>query len=173
MGSPLKLKFANHFIIYQKRYQKRYQRRFGLGRLHSELWAWGVKTSLWHFINVIMAGYVYFLLGAIYSIKTSHIVLKWCSQNVAQLLEKASVSSLHDIFVGPFWDDVFFKKIIQRWKVSFSIKIFRLHEQFEAVDHRKTFMVILFEIKNYPYTPIFSLVGVGVGEISDWNFWKL
>ena len=102
VGSPLKLKFANHFIIYQKRYQKRYQRRFGLGRLHSELWAWGVKTSLWHFINVIMAGYVYFLLGAIYSIKTSHIVLKWCSQNVAQLLEKASVSSLHDIFVGPF-----------------------------------------------------------------------
>ena len=34
----------------------------------------------------------------------------------------------------------------------------------------KTFMVILFEIKNNPYTPIFSLVGVGVGEISDRNF---
>ena len=30
----------------------------------------------------------------------------------------------------------------------------------------KTFMVILFEIKNNPYTPIFSLVGVGLGEIS-------
>jgi len=31
----------------------------------------------------------------------------------------------------------------------------------------KTFTVILFEIKNNPYTAIFSLVGVGVGEISD------
>ena len=34
-------------------------------------------------------------------------------------------------------------------------------------------MVILFEIKNNPYTPIFGLIGVGVGEISDWNFWNL
>ena len=31
----------------------------------------------------------------------------------------------------------------------------------------KNFMAILFEIKNNPYTPIFSLVGVGVGGISD------
>ena len=28
-------------------------------------------------------------------------------------------------------------------------------------------MAILFGIKNNPYTPIFSRVGVGVGEISD------
>ena len=38
MGSPFKLKFANHFIIYQKR-------PFGPGRLHSELWAWGVNLT--------------------------------------------------------------------------------------------------------------------------------
>ena len=31
----------------------------------------------------------------------------------------------------------------------------------------KNFLAILFEIKNYPYTPIFSLVGVCVGGISD------
>ena len=31
----------------------------------------------------------------------------------------------------------------------------------------KKFMAILFGIKNNPYTPIFSLVGVGVGGISD------
>ena len=34
----------------------------------------------------------------------------------------------------------------------------------------KTFTAILFEIKNNPYTPIFSLVGVSVGEISEYNF---
>ena len=31
-------------------------------------------------------------------------------------------------------------------------------------------MAILFEIKNNPYTPIFSLVGQAI-TISDWNFW--
>ena len=41
MGGPLKLKFANHFIIYQKR---PFRGRFGTGRLHSVLWAWGVKS---------------------------------------------------------------------------------------------------------------------------------
>ena len=40
MGGSLKLKFANHFIIYQKR---PFKGRFGTGRLHSELWDWGVK----------------------------------------------------------------------------------------------------------------------------------
>ena len=42
MGGPLKLQFANHFIIYQKR---PFRGRFGPGRLHSELWAWGVKPK--------------------------------------------------------------------------------------------------------------------------------
>ena len=42
MGGPLKLEFANHFIIYQKR---PFREHFGTGRLHSELWAWGVKTT--------------------------------------------------------------------------------------------------------------------------------
>ena len=32
-------------------------------------------------------------------------------------------------------------------------------------------LAILFGVKNNPYAPIFSLVGVG--EISEWNFWKL
>ena len=40
MGGPFTLQFANHFIIYQKR---PFKGRFGTGRLHSELWAWGVK----------------------------------------------------------------------------------------------------------------------------------
>ena len=40
MGGPFNLQFANHFIIYQKR---PFRGRFGTGRLHSELWAWGVK----------------------------------------------------------------------------------------------------------------------------------
>ena len=43
MGGPLKLKFANHFIIYQKR---PFRGRFGTGRLHSELWDWGVNLFL-------------------------------------------------------------------------------------------------------------------------------
>ena len=43
MRGPLNLKFANHFIIYQKR---PFRGRFGTGRLHSELWDWGVKTKL-------------------------------------------------------------------------------------------------------------------------------
>ena len=34
-----------------------------------------------------------------------------------------------------------------------------------------TFIAIFFEIKQNPYTPIFGLVGIGVGEISEWNFW--
>ena len=38
MRGPLNLKFANNFIIYQKR-------RFGTDRLHSELWDWGVKIE--------------------------------------------------------------------------------------------------------------------------------
>ena len=42
VGGPFKLKFANHFIIYQKR---PFRGRFGPDRLHSELWAWGVKVS--------------------------------------------------------------------------------------------------------------------------------
>ena len=41
------MKFANHFIIYQKR---PFRGRFGTGRLHSELWAWGVKKSLLYLI---------------------------------------------------------------------------------------------------------------------------
>ena len=40
MRGPLKLKFANHFIIYQKR---PFRGRIVPGRLHSELCAWGVK----------------------------------------------------------------------------------------------------------------------------------
>ena len=40
MRSPLNLKFANHFIIYQKRPLRG---RFGTGKLHSELWDRGVK----------------------------------------------------------------------------------------------------------------------------------
>ena len=40
MGGPLKLRFANHFVIYQKR---PLWGRFGTDRLHSELWDWGVK----------------------------------------------------------------------------------------------------------------------------------
>ena len=43
MGGPLNFKFANHFIIYQKRPLRR---RFGTGRLHSELWDWGVKSPI-------------------------------------------------------------------------------------------------------------------------------
>ena len=42
MGGPFTLQFANHFIIYQKR---PFSGRFGTGRLHSELWAWGVKQE--------------------------------------------------------------------------------------------------------------------------------
>ena len=42
MRRPLKLQFANHFIIYQKR---PFRGRFRPGRLHSELWARGVKYS--------------------------------------------------------------------------------------------------------------------------------
>ena len=34
-----------------------------------------------------------------------------------------------------------------------------------------TFIAIFFEIKYNPYTPIFGLVGIGVGEILEWNFW--
>ena len=45
MSGPLNLKFANHFIIYQKRPLRG---RFGTSRLHSELWDWGVKD---HFFN--------------------------------------------------------------------------------------------------------------------------
>ena len=41
MGGPLKLKFANHFIIYQNCPLRGH---FGTGRLHSQLWDWGVKT---------------------------------------------------------------------------------------------------------------------------------
>ena len=40
MGGPLKLKFANHFIIYQNCPLRGH---FGTGRLHSQLWDWGVK----------------------------------------------------------------------------------------------------------------------------------
>ena len=42
MRGPLSLKFANHFIIFQKRPLRR---RFGTGRLHSELWDWGVNCG--------------------------------------------------------------------------------------------------------------------------------
>ena len=42
MGGPLKLKFANHFIIYKKR---PFRGRIVPGRLHSELCAWGVKKD--------------------------------------------------------------------------------------------------------------------------------
>ena len=42
MGGPFTLQFANHFIFYQKR---PFRGRFGTGRLHSELWAWGVKRN--------------------------------------------------------------------------------------------------------------------------------
>ena len=42
MGGPLKLKFANHFIIYQNCPLRGH---FGTGRLHSQLWDWGVKTN--------------------------------------------------------------------------------------------------------------------------------
>ena len=41
VGGPLKLQFANHFIIYQKCPLKG---RIVLDRLHSELCAWGVKS---------------------------------------------------------------------------------------------------------------------------------
>ena len=41
-GRFFKLEFANHFIIYQKR---PFRGRFGPGRLHSELWARGVKVN--------------------------------------------------------------------------------------------------------------------------------
>jgi len=34
-----------------------------------------------------------------------------------------------------------------------------------------TFIAIFFEIKENPYTLIFGLVGKGVGEISERNFW--
>ena len=40
MGGPLKLKFANHFIIYKK---CPFRGRIVPGGLHSELCAWGVK----------------------------------------------------------------------------------------------------------------------------------
>ena len=40
MRGPLKLKFANHLIIYQKR---TFKGRIMPGRLHSEIYAWGVK----------------------------------------------------------------------------------------------------------------------------------
>ena len=40
MGGPLKLKFADHFIIYQK---YPFRGRIVPGGLHSELRAWGVK----------------------------------------------------------------------------------------------------------------------------------
>ena len=42
MRGPLNLKFANNFIIYQKRPLRG---RFGTDRLHSELWDWGVKCT--------------------------------------------------------------------------------------------------------------------------------
>ena len=42
MGGPLKLKFANHFIIYQNCPLRGH---FGTGRLHSQLWDWGVNVS--------------------------------------------------------------------------------------------------------------------------------
>ena len=38
MGGPLKLKFANHYIIYQNCPLRGH---FGTGRLHSQLWDWG------------------------------------------------------------------------------------------------------------------------------------
>ena len=34
-----------------------------------------------------------------------------------------------------------------------------------------TFIGIFFEIIQNPYTPIFGLVGIRVGEISEWKFW--
>ena len=43
MGGPLKLKFANHFIIYQNCPVRGH---FGTGRLHSQLWDWGVKVQV-------------------------------------------------------------------------------------------------------------------------------
>ena len=43
MRGPLNLKFANLFIIYHKRPLRG---RFGTGRLHSDLWDWGVKLML-------------------------------------------------------------------------------------------------------------------------------
>ena len=41
MGGPLKLKFANHFIIHQK---CPFRGLIVPGRLHSEHCAWGVKS---------------------------------------------------------------------------------------------------------------------------------
>ena len=41
MGDPLKLQFANNFIIYQKR---PFKGRIVPDRLQSELGAWGVKS---------------------------------------------------------------------------------------------------------------------------------
>ena len=49
MGGPFTLQFANHFIIYQKR---PFRGRFGTGRLHSELWAWGVKVKKSTFLGL-------------------------------------------------------------------------------------------------------------------------
>ena len=42
VGGPLKLTFANHFIIYQNRL---FRGRIVPGRLHSELYVWGVKSD--------------------------------------------------------------------------------------------------------------------------------
>ena len=42
MRGPLNLKFATHSIIYQKRPLRGH---YGTGRLHSELWDWGVKQE--------------------------------------------------------------------------------------------------------------------------------
>ena len=39
VGGPLKLKFANHLS------KASLQGTFGTGRLHSELWDWGVKIE--------------------------------------------------------------------------------------------------------------------------------
>ena len=43
VGGPLKLKFANHLS------KASLQGTFGTGRLHSELWDWGVKSLLFSF----------------------------------------------------------------------------------------------------------------------------
>ena len=82
----------------------------------------------------------------------SKILLERSSQNIAQLLEKASVRSFfHSISVTgnsvkPFWDGRVFKQYIQRWHIPFTssdffhrrtgIQIFRLHNWFELVHHR-------------------------------------
>ena len=62
MRGPLKLKFANHFIIHQKR---PFRGRFGTGRLHSELWDWGVKYIGYNYSGTYMQHVEYIIFPTI------------------------------------------------------------------------------------------------------------